>query len=137
MRKLPNIIITGTPGVGKSSHAQLLAEQTNLHHFSINDIVKERNCYEGYDEEFKSYVVDDDKLLDSIENEIKEGGKVIDWHVCDIFPESWIDLVVVLRTNNTTLYDRLTQRSVNFELLCSHVAKLPQKLSRSKVTRES
>jgi adenylate kinase len=49
-------------------------------------------------------------LLDSIEDEVKEGGYIIDWHACDLFPESWIDLVVVLRVDSTTLYDRLTAR---------------------------
>lgn len=41
---------------------------------------------------------------------MKHGGYIIDWHVCDIFPESWIDLVVVIRCDSTVLYDRLTER---------------------------
>ena len=41
---------------------------------------------------------------------MKEGGYIIDWHACDLFPRSWIDLVVVLRTDSTKLYDRLTAR---------------------------
>ncbi|KAF8437352.1 AAA domain-containing protein [Terfezia claveryi] len=110
-RELPNIIITGTPGVGKTTHAQLLADLTPLEHFSINDIVKDKGCHNGFDEEFKSFIVDEDKLLDEIEGEVKAGGKIIDWHACDLFPESWIDLVVVLRTDNTVLFDRLTERN--------------------------
>ena len=35
---------------------------------------------------------------------------MIDWHACDLFPQSWIDLVVVLRANSTVLYDRLKAR---------------------------
>jgi len=36
---------------------------------------------------------------------------LIDWHACDLFPKSWIDLVVVLRCQDTTvLYDRLSAR---------------------------
>lgn len=42
---------------------------------------------------------------------MKEGGNIIDWHACDLFPESWIDLVVVLRTETSVLYDRLASRS--------------------------
>ena len=52
------------------------------------------------------------KLLDTIEAEVKEGGHIIDWHACELFPQSWIDLVVVLRTDSTLLYDRLSSRLV-------------------------
>jgi adenylate kinase len=52
------------------------------------------------------------KLLDSIEDEVKQGGYIIDWHACDLFPKSWIDLVVVLRVDSTLLYDRLKARWV-------------------------
>ena len=48
--------------------------------------------------------------MDAIEDEVKAGGNIIDWHACDLFPESWIDLVVVLRTDSTELYDRLMAR---------------------------
>lgn len=39
-----------------------------------------------------------------------EGGNVVDYHSCDFFPERWFDLVLVMRADNTTLYDRLTAR---------------------------
>ena len=50
------------------------------------------------------------QLLDSLEDEVPRGGYIIDWHACDLFPKSWIDLVVVLRTDSTRLYDRLQAR---------------------------
>ena len=31
--------------------------------------------------------------------------------MCEIFPENWIDLVVVLRCDTSLLYDRLMKRS--------------------------
>ena len=49
-------------------------------------------------------------MLDAIEDQVKEGGYIIDWHACDIFPESWIDLVVVLRADSAQIYDRLKAR---------------------------
>ncbi|KAK4110723.1 P-loop containing nucleoside triphosphate hydrolase protein [Canariomyces notabilis] len=109
-RSLPNIIITGTPGVGKTSHCELLAERTGLKHVSVNQVVKDKECHEGWDEEYQSWIVDEDKLLDAIEDEVKQGGCIIDWHACDLFPQSWIDLVVVLRVDTATLYDRLIER---------------------------
>ena len=50
------------------------------------------------------------QLLDFVEDEIKTGGYIIDWHACELFPKSWIDLVIVLRTDSTNLYDRLQTR---------------------------
>lgn len=42
---------------------------------------------------------------------IAGGGYIIDSHMCEIFPESWIDLVVVLRCETSMLYDRLMKRN--------------------------
>jgi adenylate kinase len=50
------------------------------------------------------------QLLDAMEDEVAQGGCIIDWHACDLFPERWVDLVVVLRTDSTVLYDRLKSR---------------------------
>ena len=61
-RTLPNIVITGTPGVGKTSHCERLAESTGLRHLSVNDVVKDRQCHEGWDEEKKCFIVDEDKV---------------------------------------------------------------------------
>ncbi|KAF4634654.1 hypothetical protein G7Y89_g3453 [Cudoniella acicularis] len=111
MRTQPNIIVTGTPGVGKTTHCETLAQNTGLKHMAINDVVKSRECHDGWDKEFGCWIVDEDKLLDVIEDEVKQGGYIIDWHACEVFPKSWIDLVVVLRVDSTVLYDRLKARN--------------------------
>lgn len=43
---------------------------------------------------------------------MSNGGNIVDYHSCDFFPERWFDIVFVLRTDNTTLYDRLIARCV-------------------------
>lgn len=60
----PTIIITGTPGTGKSSHAQLLAEESPLplKHINVGEYVKEMGLHEGYDQEWQSYTVDEDQV---------------------------------------------------------------------------
>ncbi|KAI1827545.1 AAA domain-containing protein [Xylaria intraflava] len=110
MRSNPNIVVTGTPGVGKTTHCESLAERTHLRHVSVNQIVKDKECHEGWDEEYQSWVVDEDKLLDVLEDEVADGGCIIDWHACDLFPERWVDLVIVLRSKTAVLYDRLKAR---------------------------
>ncbi|KAL1608724.1 factor activating pos9 [Nothophoma quercina] len=111
-RQNPNIIITGTPGVGKTTHAEQLARATGFKHVPVNQIVKDEGFHEGKDEETGSWIVDEDKLLDYLEEQkiSEQGGSILDWHACDLFPERWIDLVIVLRCDSTVLYDRLTAR---------------------------
>lgn len=62
MRLQPNIIVTGTPGVGKTIHCEALAQTTGLRHLSINHVVKDRGCHDGWDENFQSWIVDEDKV---------------------------------------------------------------------------
>jgi hypothetical protein len=63
-RQSPVIIITGTPGTGKSTHAHLLSEESSvpLQHINVGEWVKERDLHEGYDQEWQSYTVDEDRV---------------------------------------------------------------------------
>lgn len=84
---------------------------------TMNEVAKERDCITGFDEERNSAIVDEDRLVDAIEDDLKKGGYIIDWHVCDIFPEDVIDLVIVLRSNTDKLYDRLKKRQYSQQKL--------------------
>ncbi|RPD63065.1 P-loop containing nucleoside triphosphate hydrolase protein [Lentinus tigrinus ALCF2SS1-6] len=112
-RKAPVVIITGTPGTGKTTHADLLVQESPipLKHINVGELVKEKGLYEEYDEDWQSYTVDEDKLLDELEPLASQGGIILDWHTCEIFPERWADLVVVLRCDHTKLWDRLEKRA--------------------------
>lgn len=66
VRTNPNIVITGTPGVGKTTHAEQLARTLGFKHVSVNQIVKDEGFHEGKDEETGSWVVDEDKVRNSI-----------------------------------------------------------------------
>lgn len=117
-RKRPNILITGTPGVGKTSTASLIAERLGFRHVNVGELIKQCKCYDGFDEELDTNILDEDKLLDEMEviferEAENEKGIVADYHVCEIFPERWFDLVLVLRTNTEVLFDRLSARGYN------------------------
>lgn len=63
-RSSPVIVITGTPGTGKTTHAQLLVEQSPvpLQHINVSELIKEKMLHDGFDEEWQTYIVDEDKV---------------------------------------------------------------------------
>lgn len=114
-RKQPNILVTGTPGVGKTATASLLAEALGFKHVNVGDLVIVHKCFAGRDDALDTHILDEDKLLDLMETEFShcaddDTGIVADYHACELFPERWFDLILVLRAKTDVLYDRLTAR---------------------------
>jgi len=125
-----NILVTGTPGCGKTFLCQRLKEDRSdlfSHHIEVGAYAKERGYIDSYDEERDTHVLDEDKLLDDLENIVgrdhrlhgelvesdvtnPEKGVIIDCHSSDWFPERWIDLVVILRASIEVLSERLSKR---------------------------
>ena len=99
MAKLPNILITGTPGTGKTSTAEAIAERTGLKYVnttkvsmslsnyasthltrSVFQLIKDHECYEGVDSEYDTLILDEDKFCDVLEPIMEEGGVVRSLH---------------------------------------------------------
>ncbi len=59
-RTRPNIMVTGTPGTGKTTLCEMLASSTGLTHINIGNLIKEKSLHAGKDEEFDSLIVDED-----------------------------------------------------------------------------
>ena len=115
-KKLPNILITGTPGVGKTSFAVLLQERLkeskglDFKNINIGKLVNEKKLYKNWNKEFDVPEFDDDMVNDELEPMLNEGGVILDFHSSSFLPEDLINFVVLLRCNNTELYDRLLAR---------------------------
>ena len=120
-RSSPNILITGTPATGKSTLGAELASRTSLNYINIGELAKQEELYDGWDEKYDCHVLDEDRVIDEIESRMCEGGNIVDYHGCDFFPERWFDIVFVLRTNNSTLYERLEQRKYSEEKIKENV----------------
>jgi adenylate kinase len=122
----PNILITGTPGVGKSALCRALTETDpeSIQWINIGSFAKENDLLGDFDETYQCHELEEDKIIDELEITMQRMPKematvtsntrkrvcktvLIDHQVTDFFPERWFDIVFVLRTDNTTLYDRL------------------------------
>ena len=117
---LPNILVTGTPGVGKTTLCSLLESQLpedySLEGFTyvkLAELINSKKLYKTWNEEFDVPEFDEDMVCDELEPLMQKGGVILEFHSCDFFPERWFDLVVILRCNNQQLFDRLQQRGYN------------------------
>ena len=121
MTKLPNILVTGTPGTGKTTTASLISSALNLRHIDLSTLIKEQNLHSGYDKEYDSYIIDEDKVVDYLDPILSEGGVCLDHHGSDFFPIRWFQLVVVLNCKTELLWDRLLDRGYREEKISENV----------------
>lgn len=61
-RQQPNVLITGTPGTGKTTHAELIASEADLKQLNIGELVREHELHDGFDDEHEAYTMNDDKV---------------------------------------------------------------------------
>ena len=82
-RTNPNILVTGTPGVGKSKLAEMLKSKLGLEVINVGHFAKEHNCLGDWDPEYQSHELKEDDLLDLMEERLGkgDGGIIVEHHV--------------------------------------------------------
>ncbi|QOJ78083.1 adenylate kinase family protein [Infirmifilum lucidum] len=103
------ILITGTPGVGKTTIARLLAERTGKKYIDFAEVVKNERLYAAYDPETNSYVVNLDRARSYME-QLLSCEEILDTHLVEALPPDKVSVAIVLRLDPLVLRERLNKR---------------------------
>ena len=99
------VLITGTPGVGKSTVAKIVGKRLGYRVVDISSFAKEnKEIILEYDKERDTYVVDVEKLRKKLKN---EDNVIVEGHLSHFLDG---DVVVVLRLHPKKLKERLKSR---------------------------
>ncbi len=98
------ILITGTPGTGKTSIAKILAEELDYKYEHIGD----HKYYIDNDEGVK--IININKMIKWINNEREKNNLVIDSHLSHYYPSNKTNKCIVLRCDPAELKNRLKKR---------------------------
>lgn len=113
-KKPLSILLTGVPGIGKTSLALAWCEQSNWAYLSLNDLVKTEGLYTGVDERDGARVVELDKLEAAANDWLSavHSPAIIEGHLgCDIRLN--VERVLVLRLHPDEVVSRLRARLYN------------------------
>lgn len=110
------LLITGTPGTGKSTVSQILAEKLQAQLVDVNQLVNDGYFYTGRDPQRGFKIVDIPALCLGIKEILlnlkqEKALVIVEGHLSHFFNDA--DLVVVLRANPSVLEDRLKLRGFN------------------------
>ena len=77
-------------------------------YIKLAEMINTKKLYTEFNEEYGVPEFDEDMVCDELEPLMSgRGGIILEFHSCDFFPERWFDLIVLLRTENKNLFDRL------------------------------
>jgi len=108
------IVVTGTPGVGKTIVSERLAQKLGAAHITVADLVRRERITSGYDEKRQTLIADDKKLAKRVQQIIGKTRKtvIVDGHFATgIVPRSYVTKVFVLRCHPKQLKQRMVERS--------------------------
>jgi adenylate kinase len=124
LRKI--ILITGTPGVGKTLISSHLAKEMNAIHIDLAEIVKQERLVSGIDEERKTLIANKQKLSNRVQKVIeqqKDKNIIVDGHFAtDILPSKDVTKVFVLRRHPQELKQMMEKRGFKNSKLWENLA---------------
>jgi len=106
------IIVSGTPGTGKTTIAKKISKERGYDYLDINEIIKENGLKEGFDKKRNSIIVDVKKLNKILIKLIENSKKtlVIDGHLSHYLPKKYVKTCFITKCDLKTLKKRLEKR---------------------------
>ncbi|MBU4492886.1 MAG: AAA family ATPase [Nanoarchaeota archaeon] len=106
------IIVSGTPGTGKTELAKALAKKLNYKYIDVNKLIKENHLSVGYDKKKECEIVDTEKLSKFLVDFIKKSKQnlVIDSHLAQYIPPKHVDLCIITKCELKELKKRLEKK---------------------------
>jgi adenylate kinase len=114
---LPKVIIlSGTPGVGKTVLGKLLAKRTGFTFLSLGDLVKKGRLHKGFDRQARSYLINEPAVRKKLGGHFEDRrakGVIFETHsLTRILPHKTRGMVaIVLRLDPVILAKRLRARN--------------------------
>jgi adenylate kinase len=119
------ILITGTPGVGKTTISHKLASKLDALHIGITELVKKQKLITSVDEERQTLIADTEKVSKQLQETLAktEGNIIIEGHYAvDVVPKKDVNTVFVLRRDPRELKDALEKRGYTERKLWENLA---------------
>jgi adenylate kinase len=106
------ILITGTPGVGKSALAKNLSRKSGFKLIELGSLVRNERLYSRFDKARITYVVDEGKIRTRLEALSRSSERIVlPTHLVGRYlPKASVKLAFVLRLDPVVLYKRLRAR---------------------------
>ncbi|MBN1329906.1 MAG: adenylate kinase family protein [Candidatus Heimdallarchaeota archaeon] len=111
------ILLSGTPGVGKTTVSKLL-ESKGFTVLNLNELILKNGFYFGYDHSRESVIIDEELLISYLSNELVHLNTllIIEGHTAEIVPKEFVKHAIVLRCNPHILRLRLqSSRDYTFQ----------------------
>ncbi|MBS3171403.1 adenylate kinase family protein [Candidatus Woesearchaeota archaeon] len=109
------IIVSGTPGTGKTRIAKLISKNSSYIYIDVNKLIKTNKIFDSYDKKRKCYIVDTKKLNKLLINFIKKPkfNLILDSHLSHFLPKKYVNLCIITKCNLKVLKSRLNKRKYN------------------------
>jgi adenylate kinase len=118
-------VITGTPGVGKTTVSSLLAKKLGAAYLDLGELVKQKRFFSGYDKERNSLIADIKRLSRYVQKTMISSTQdfIIDGHyAADVVPAKKVFLAFVLRCDPQELAERLKKAGSGKREISENVA---------------